>query len=157
MTEEWKSHLNCGQLQDQQFPDLFASSTLPHTNPWPWLWASSGTCIYRRLLSLLRNVRIPWGQKASTLETIGPDPHGSLSMAAGRANTDAVPEGGGYFINISGFQFMNDTRFTVVLPTLDGVSLNKVENIASHKIIKCYYCLKRIRPNRLGHFTEYFS
>lgn len=108
-------------------------------------------------MSLLRNVRIPWGQKAPTLETVGPDPHGSLSMAAGRADTDAVPERGGYFINISGFQFMNDTRFTVVLPTLDGVSLNKVENIASHKIIKCYYCLKRIRPNWLGHFTEYFS
>lgn len=71
-------------------------------------------------------------------------------MAAGRADTDAVPERGGYFINISGFQFMNDTRFTVVLPTLDGVSLNKVENIASHKIIKCYYCLKHIDQTGLG-------
>lgn len=129
----------------------------PRTNPWPWLWALSDTCIFCRLLSLLRNVRIPWGQKAPALETIRPDPHASLSMAAGRADTNAVSERSGYFINISDLQAMNDTRFAIVLPTLDGVSLNKVESIASHKIIKWHYCLKHIRPIWLGHFTEHFS
>lgn len=89
------------------------------------------------------------------METIGP--HGSLSMAADRVDTNAVSERGGYFISISGFQAMNDARSAVALPTLDGVSLNVVENIASHKITKWHYCLKHTRPNWLGHFTEYFS
>lgn len=52
---------------------------------------------------------------------------------------------------------MNDTRFTIVLPTFNGVSLDKVENVASHKIIKWHHCLKHIRPNWPGHFTEHFS
>lgn len=94
--------------------------------------------------------------KAPTLETIGPDPQHCFSVAAGRVDTNAVSERGGYFISVPGFQAMNETRFTLVLPTLDGVSLNKAENIASHKIMKCHYCLKHIRPNWLGQFTEHF-
>lgn len=65
--------------------------------------------------------------KAPTLETIQPDPYGCLSMAAGRVDTSAVSERGGYFISVSGFQAMNETRLTIVLPTLDGVSSNKAE------------------------------
>lgn len=95
--------------------------------------------------------------KAPTLETIRPGPHGCLSMAAGRVDTSAVSERGGYFISVSGFQAMNETRLTIVLPTLDGVSSNKAENIASHKIIKWHYCLKCVRPNWLRQFTEYFN
>lgn len=76
-------------------------------------------------------------------------------MAAGRADTIAVSEKGGYFISISDFQAMDDTRFTIVLPTLDGASLNRDENIASHKFIKWHHCLKHIRQNWLEHFTEF--
>lgn len=78
MTEEWRSRLNCRHSSETSSSQIYLHWAC--SNPWPWLQASSCICIFHRLLSVLRNVRIPWGQRDSYFRNHWARPICSLCM-----------------------------------------------------------------------------